>query len=560
MKNMYRVTRPAWAVTDKWERAMIFLAGLALAFFGKGESLISRRLARSGLDKELVDWMSIITELLISTLICVFLIWLYKRHQVSCYPSTFFYCFNMPGASNPNGKSQVVGFCCHIKPEMDKGEVVVEGASFFWEDGELDIDNRVGFTSTEVRGTEENGEITCHIRYNINEQDSSKRLYRHGHLQFQLADSQEPSANKKATDVYAGYLRSVQKDRELRDVEVQSKGYAERYRKKRFTEEDMQAVLRTQANLLFGKLDAMLSKRPWPSLWLVNSEESEETNFWGHKIPTPQSIIRSRELKPHIEAFLNKALALVGLGTEAIERFKRFAVTEARRLEFDSLVAYEYELKRHLLGQTSSWKMGATLTQRANIIREQISPFLQGDSLLDIGCGNGLISNLLKDRFKIIQLLDVVQYVTAPIDLPFALYKEGQTLPINQPSYDTVLLLTVLHHSYQPVQLLKLAWAATKKKLIIIESVVGIHQEAQPPVRYNLLKSSDEDQIAYAAFVDWFYNRVLNDDVPVPYNFTKPENWQATFLQNNMHLAQTIHLGQDIDVGPEYHVLFVLER
>ena len=82
----------------------------------------------------------------------------------------------------------------------------------------------------------------------------------------------------------------------------------------------------------------------------------------------------------------------------------------------------------------------------------------------------------------------------------------------------------------------------------------------EPPVKYELVKLSDEDQIAYATFVDWFYNRVLHDDVPVPYNFTTVENWQATFLQYNMRLAQTIHLGQDIEIGPEYHVLFVLEK
>jgi hypothetical protein len=106
---------------------------------------------------------------------------------------------------------------------------------------------------------------------------------------------------------------------------------------------------------------------------------------------------------------------------------------------------------------------------------------------------------------------------------------------------------------------LKMAWAATRKRLIIIESVVGVHK-AEPPVRYDLANASDENQIAYAAFVDWFYNRVLHDDVPVPYNFTTPERWQSTFLQHGMHLAHTIYLGQDIDIGPEYHVLFVLEK
>jgi hypothetical protein len=97
-----------------------------------------------------------------------------------------------------------------------------------------------------------------------------------------------------------------------------------------------------------------------------------------------------------------------------------------------------------------------------------------------------------------------------------------------------------------------LAWAATKKRLIIIESVVGIHS-AEQGVNYELVKSSDENQIAYAAFIDWFYNRVLRDDVPVPCNFTTPHEWKSVFAEQNMRLVQTSHFGQDIDIGPEYH-------
>jgi hypothetical protein len=76
-----------------------------------------------------------------------------------------------------------------------------------------------------------------------------------------------------------------------------------------------------------------------------------------------------------------------------------------------------------------------------------------------------------------------------------------------------------------------LASEATKQRLIIIESVVGVHTE-KPNVKYDLLNLSDENQIAYAAFIDWFYNRVLHDDVPAPYNFTTIANWQSTFQQS----------------------------
>ena len=111
----------------------------------------------------------------------------------------------------------------------------------------------------------------------------------------------------------------------------------------------------------------------------------------------------------------------------------------------------------------------------------------------------------------------------------------------------------------EPLELLKQAWQATRKRLIIIESVVGVHQ-VKPSIRYEIADLTDANQIAFAAFVDWFYNRVLHDDIPVPYNFTTVENWESIFLQYKMHRLETIDFGQDIEIGPEYHVLFVLEK
>jgi SAM-dependent methyltransferase len=254
---------------------------------------------------------------------------------------------------------------------------------------------------------------------------------------------------------------------------------------------------------------------------------------------------------------LSNVLALFGLERDAIDAFKHLA-HDAAGVKEDDTLAYERILKRSLIGQTVFQRKDEALNQRAKIIYEEIKPFLDGDSLLDIGCGNGLISNLAKDHFKQIQLLDVVKYLPRGLGLPFVPYTEGQLLPIRH-VFDTVLLLTVLHHANNPDELLRSAWGATRKKLIIIESVVGIRL-AEPPVKYDLVNSPLESQIAYATFVDWFYNRVLHDDVPVPYNFTTPETWERLFLRYKMRCVQTVHLGQDIDIGPEYHILFVLEK
>jgi ubiquinone/menaquinone biosynthesis C-methylase UbiE len=303
----------------------------------------------------------------------------------------------------------------------------------------------------------------------------------------------------------------------------------------------------------------MLTAPVPPELWRTKDHmQSHKANFWKLDIPTPQSTILNEKLRPFIEKYLATVLALFGMDDASVKRFITFAIQAAKKEQDDTLVAYERELKAGLIAKTIPHMEDDALNRRADIIYGEIKDHLTGDTMLDIGCGNGLISSLARKHFKDIILLDVVKYLPAALNLPFKLYVEGQALEVDKPA-DTVLLLTVLHHSCNPVELLKLAWGVTKRRLIIIESVVGVHM-ANNKAKYDLLDFSDEDQIAFAAFIDWFYNRVLHDNIPVPYNFTTVEKWISLFLQLNMPLVKTQYLGQDIDIGPEYHVLFILEK
>ena len=552
MKNIYRVTRPAWANMDRSETALILGASILLGVYGGvGQMVATPLLVRIGISNSAIPVFWPLVDVVVVTFGCLLLIRLYKKLRVGCYPATFIYCFYIPEDSNPRGRSKVVGYC-QIKPEMETGEIGLEGASFFWENGRLSPDSEVGFTSTQVRGTKEKEDVTCHIRFEINSADASKRFYRYGVLQFRLVGD---AGDQQDNDAYAGYLQSMHRD--IQDVEVHAKGYAERCNRETCTSNDIQAILAKQGDPLFGRLDALLNASSQPSLWGAKDQMASSTeNTWGLQVPSPQSAILNHTLRPHIDGFLNKVLSAFGLQSEAIERFTAFAHSKAK-VEENTLV-YERELKSGLIGMIKVPKRDEALTQRANLIYEELKPFLIGDSLLDIGCGDGRISILAKEHFSRCQLLDVVQFLPRSFSLPFVSYEEGQPLPVDQP-FDTVFLLTVLHHASNPVKLLKLAWKATKKRLIIIESVVGIHVE-QSAAKYDLIGLPDEAQIAYAGFVDWFYNRVLYDDVPVPYNFTTPETWQSVFLQHKMPCVKTIHLGQDINIGPEYHVLFILEK
>ena len=548
MKNIYRVTRPAWAGMDRAETSIIFAASVLLGIYG-------------GVGQNIANVLPVhfrgfwpIIDVAVLTGGCLLLIRSYKRLRVGCYPSTFIYCFAMPEASNPDGKSHVIGYC-NIRPDMENGEVIAEGASYFWENGQLDFDSVVGFRSTLVRGTkQEDGNTTCHIQFNINSGDSAKRFYRHGLLQFQLVPNTAFDTDK---DTYAGSLRSTHsREVELQEMEVRARGYAELHSKGPVKRNEIETELSQSGDILLARLKALAKLKPRPPLWTDEPRPINKINSWGHHIPTPQSVILDEEMVPYIDRVLQKILALNGLKNEEIDKFKKVAREKAKTISL--LGEYERELKIALLSRVRRAKQDAALFERAKIIYGQIKPFLVGDTLLDIGCGNGIIGKLATPHFKKVQLLDVVKYVPDALELPYLEYKEGHPLPV-QEKYDTVLLLTVLHHSSDPVELLKMAWEVTNKTLIIIESVVGVHQVA-PNIQYELADLSDKHQIAYAAFIDWFYNRVLHDNVPVPYNFTTPDNWQVTFRKHNMRLTHTVHEGQDIEIGPEYHILFVLEK
>jgi 2-polyprenyl-3-methyl-5-hydroxy-6-metoxy-1,4-benzoquinol methylase len=550
---------------ERWETWMILFAGLALGLFGIGGRLFVGQLV----GKNSVDYVWPFIEVLAPTLGCLVLIWGYKRQRVGCYPSTFIYCFNMPEDSNPSGKRKVVGFC-YVDPDMATGELIVEGASFYWDNGR--ISNRVGFRSTQVHGVEVNGETTCEIRFTINEDDQDNRNYRHGLLQFRLTNPSRRSTRAEIVDAYAGYLRNTRNDVEIQDVDVRGRGYAEWCAKGKLSEDDAQAILGRSGDVLFGKLDHMLQSTPWPSLWRNRVlQSSNKFNVWRDEIPTPQSVLLDPKMEPYIDKLLQRVLTLYGLNNAAIDRFKELALNQARVEAECGVVAFEHSLKSGLINQIDKNKANETLYQRANIIYDEIKEFIVGDSLLDIGCGNGLVCSLIKHHLRLKPLLlDVVRYVPRELGLDFVPYREGQRLPVSEP-FDTVLLLVVLHHSRNPEELLDLAWAATRKRLIIIESVVGVHK-LESKVKYDLVALTDKEQFAYAAFVDWFYNRVLHDNVPVPYNFTTPEKWRSIFIDHKMdgdpadggerhgQLTHVRHLGQDIEIGPEYHILFVLDK
>ena len=96
--------------------------------------------------------------------------------------------------------------------------------------------------------------------------------------------------------------------------------------------------------------------------------------------------------------------------------------------------------------------------------------FIQKDSkILDLGCGSGIVAKNFEDFFqaKVIGV-DIRDRRIFPI--PFQMI-DGKNLPFPDNSFDIVLINYVLHHSGDPIVLLKEAKRVAKDKIIVYEDL-----------------------------------------------------------------------------------------
>jgi hypothetical protein len=221
-------------------------------------------------------------------------------------------------------------------------------------------------------------------------------------------------------------------------------------------------------------------------------------------------------------------------------------------------VVLESRLRSHLRGAIDQSVLDSAFARRAKRILGQIHPHVKGPRVADVGCGDGLIGQELSREGFAVSLVDVMHYLHPSVRLPLVLYDGAGLLPSDVRPVNTALLLTVLHHTEAPLSLFEAVSERTIDRVIIIESVCGLKRAGvgTSPL-YGL---SAVGQRKYATFVDWFYNRVLHEAVPVPYNFGSPEEWRLAFQTRGWRVGVEIDLGIDQPLVPEHHALFVLDR
>jgi SAM-dependent methyltransferase len=183
---------------------------------------------------------------------------------------------------------------------------------------------------------------------------------------------------------------------------------------------------------------------------------------------------------------------------------------------------------------------------RDSEIGGRVAPHLcRGERVLDYGAGTGLISRWLARRIGVAPTLaDVVEYGNRRREFPFLQMRDPFHVPAEDRSFDSVLLLFVLHHNPYEAQgkVLSEAVRLARRRVVVLEDTPrgGIERA------FNV-----------------FWDRLLNlrHGVPTPFAFRSADDWTGVFME---HGLSAVHMESYRPIWPTlgtyHHTLFVLER
>jgi SAM-dependent methyltransferase len=140
-----------------------------------------------------------------------------------------------------------------------------------------------------------------------------------------------------------------------------------------------------------------------------------------------------------------------------------------------------------------------------------------GGRVLDVGCGDGRVSREIGALRPDLALSGIDVFARPDAAIPVSAF-DGKTIPADDGTFDTVLLVDVLHHTEDPLVLLREARRVCSRCIVIKD-----HNEkgflAGPILR--------------------LMDRVGNcpDEVALPYNYWHEERWQETFAQLDLRIA-----------------------
>lgn len=130
-------------------------------------------------------------------------------------------------------------------------------------------------------------------------------------------------------------------------------------------------------------------------------------------------------------------------------------------------------------------------------------------SVLDVGCGDGLIDSLILQQRPDVTLHGVDVLVRTFTRIPVKQF-DGYQLPEGEGSYDVVMFVDVLHHTNDPMVLLRDAARVARESIIIKDHKCNSFIDA-----------------AILRFMDWVGNERYG--VALPYVYWSEHEWKCAF-------------------------------
>jgi ubiquinone/menaquinone biosynthesis C-methylase UbiE len=184
---------------------------------------------------------------------------------------------------------------------------------------------------------------------------------------------------------------------------------------------------------------------------------------------------------------------------------------------------------------------------RENEIGRKLAPYLApGTEVLDLGSGTGLISRWLAARVGIRPTLaDVTDFDNRVLDFPYLRMADPVSVPVEDRSFDVVMMLFVLHHVERwedQERLVQEARRIARRRVLILEDT----------------PTSRLDRIMNIAW-DWVLN--LRHGIPTPFTFRTVEGWSRLFRRIGLRVRATdTYRAKWPTLMTYHHTLFVLDR